>query len=406
MSAVEEAGALDATSAPNPAAGARKPVVLVIQSHYLPGRKVGGPIRSVEGFVDHLGDEMDIRIVCSDRDVGDEQPYPDVPLDQWTVIGKARVLYLPPRSFTLHRLTRVLRDAEPDTVYLNSLYSPRFTLLPLLAVRRTAPSPTVVLAPRGGLSSSALRIRRTKKRVFLGACRRAGVFRNVVWQASSDAEGADIRATVGSRATIVVAPNLAPRSGSAVRRTSPEKVPGRLRVVFLGRVSPMKNLVTALRLVGRAGGEIELTIAGPVDDRAYWEQCQAEIARLPANVQARAIGFVPHDEVPACLAEHHLLLLPSRSENFGHVIAESLQAGTPVLISDRTPWRGLAAEGAGWDEPLEEPERFVDALRVALALDAEGFAAMSGRARAVAERRIGDPAAVDSHRALFGRRRR
>ena len=31
--------------------------------------------------------------------------------------------------------------------------------------------------------------------------------------------------------------------------------------------------------------------------------------------------------------------MPTRGENFGHAIFESLQVGTPVLLSDQTPWR-------------------------------------------------------------------
>ena len=35
--------------------------------------------------------------------------------------------------------------------------------------------------------------------------------------------------------------------------------------------------------------------------------------------------------------EYDLLFLPTKGENFGHVILESMSAGTPVLISDTTP---------------------------------------------------------------------
>ena len=35
------------------------------------------------------------------------------------------------------------------------------------------------------------------------------------------------------------------------------------------------------------------------------------------------------------------LILPTKGENFGHVIAESLSASLPVIISQNTPWRNL-----------------------------------------------------------------
>ena len=80
-------------------------------------------------------------------------------------------------------------------------------------------------------------------------------------------------------------------------------------------------------------------------------------------------GEVAADEVPRALARNHVLLLPTRGENFGHVILESLLAGVPVLISDQTPWRDLERRGAGWDVPLAEPDRFRARLRALLEMD-------------------------------------
>ncbi len=70
----------------------------------------------------------------------------------------------------------------------------------------------------------------------------------------------------------------------------------------------------------------------------------------------REHGPLPPDRVAEALRANHLLFLPTRSENFGHVILEALAAGCPVLLSDRTPWRNLARAGVGWDLPLDRPE--------------------------------------------------
>ena len=42
------------------------------------------------------------------------------------------------------------------------------------------------------------------------------------------------------------------------------------------------------------------------------------------------------------LSRHDLLFLPTAGENFGHVILEAMQAGVPVLISDKTLWKNLS----------------------------------------------------------------
>ncbi|MFZ9090683.1 MAG: glycosyltransferase, partial [Planctomycetaceae bacterium] len=54
---------------------------------------------------------------------------------------------------------------------------------------------------------------------------------------------------------------------------------------------------------------------------------------------------------------------PTQGENFGHAIFESLAVGTPVLISDQTMWRELAAQSAGWDLSLDDLSSFSEALQ-------------------------------------------
>jgi glycosyltransferase involved in cell wall biosynthesis len=62
-----------------------------------------------------------------------------------------------------------------------------------------------------------------------------------------------------------------------------------------------------------------------------------------------------------------LSVLPSRSENFGMTVAESLAAGTPVIASQNTPWDGLVLNGCGWWPRLDEAE-FANALESAMLL--------------------------------------
>lgn len=46
-------------------------------------------MRTIVNFVDHLGDEFDIRIVTRDRDALDTEPYASVEVDAWNTVGKA-----------------------------------------------------------------------------------------------------------------------------------------------------------------------------------------------------------------------------------------------------------------------------------------------------------------------------
>lgn len=83
------------------------------------------------------------------------------------------------------------------------------------------------------------------------------------------------------------------------------------------------------------------------------------------------------------------------------MIAESLAAGTPVLLSDTTPWRGLAAEGVGDDLPLDAPAAFAARIEAMAAEPVEAAMARRARAAAFARRRQQDDADVADSRTLF-----
>jgi glycosyltransferase involved in cell wall biosynthesis len=83
---------------------------------------------------------------------------------------------------------------------------------------------------------------------------------------------------------------------------------------------------------------------------------------LPNNVRVNYIGIVRPHEVLATFSKYDLFFFPTSGENYGHVIAESLMAGTPVLISNKTPWQALQRDGLGWDVQLESTDAFVEII--------------------------------------------
>jgi len=90
---------------------------------------------------------------------------------------------------------------------------------------------------------------------------------------------------------------------------------------------------------------------------------------LPPHIQVQWQGELPHHQVEELVKEHHVFVLPTQGENFGHAIFEALAAGRPVIISDQTPWRDLSRHKAGWDLDLGELGKFSTAI--------ERFAGMS-----------------------------
>lgn len=341
----------------------RRPCVLTFAGGYLPGFKAGGPIRSLANMVEHLGDEFDFRIVAPDRDLGDRVAFDDIAINAWNTVGKAQVFYRSPGEAGWRALIASLRSVDYDLVYLNSFFSIGASLRPLLYRRLgNLRRRSVLLAPRGEFSPGALGLKPFKKRAFIGLSRALNFYSNITFQASSEHEAADIRRALGT-ACVNVASNISVASDLPHQSDQPphrkQNKPQHLRAVFLSRISPMKNLDAALSILASTSTPIQFNIYGPIEDTAYWQRCRELIDKLPNNVTVNYNGELRPDMVDSTIRDYDFFFLPTRGENYGHVIREALSAGLPVLISDRTPWRDLVVKGAGADLSLDEPEAFV-----------------------------------------------
>jgi glycosyltransferase involved in cell wall biosynthesis len=392
-----------------------KPHILVFSGHYLPGFKGGGPIRTLANLVDQLGQEFHFLIVTSDRDLGDRQPYSGIVADRWVQRGHADVFYCSPGHRGWRALLRTPQVKTPDLLYINSLFSSWSSIYPLIHYRlgHFGQAP-VLLAPRGELSKGALSLKPIKKRAFLWASQLLGLHRGVTFQASSDHEADDIRRQflvsqislaidMGGRSRdqrIAVARNL---SGASTRALAPAiREPSLFKLAFLARIAPMKNLETALAILSRLSGlAIEFNIYGTFEDTDYWRRCEAAIAALPPNIRVAYRGPVQPEDVETVLSGYDAFLLPTLGENYGHVIREALSAGLPVLISDRTPWRGLEARGAGADLPLDDLDAFARRIRDWAALSPERFEDMRRAARALGDDPVTAAAALEANRQMF-----
>lgn len=375
--------------------------MLSFVDYYLPGFKAGGPTRTIINMVASLGDEIDFRIVTRDRDFGSNEQYRGVNIDAWNTVGKAQVYYASPRTLSFGGVRRLIADTQHDVLYLNSFLSPKTTGLALL-VRRLGLSqgkPTII-APRGEFAANALALKALKKGAYLKASRLTGLYRGLVWQASSEREVEDIRRMQpGVAERIMVAPDLL-STEREVLGDGASRPPGPLRMIFLSRVSPMKNLDFLLRVLAMSRLELSLSIYGTRDEPAYWAECESLIAALPPNIKVEYRGAVTPDLVNDTFAQHDLFVLPTRGENFGHVIFESVSSGTPVLLSDQTPWRTDPA-GAIETMPITDPSLWVEAIERWSRLSETELAARRAAALRFARNYIATSPALEQNRALF-----
>ena len=374
--------------------------VLAFCDRYVPGSKGGGAIRSVSNLVAALP-EVEFFVVTRDRDFTETTPYEGIVLGAWNEVGGAKVRYLRPGEGLPRVLEGIARELEPDVLYLNSLFSPEFTLRPLRLRRQgRLRAGRVVIAPRGEFSPGALQIKAKKKRIFLALSRALRLYEGVVWQASTEHEAAEIRRWAGSSSEVVIAPNVP----SVLHGPGPmarEKQAGSLRLALVSRVSRKKNVDGAIRMLRAVRGKVVYDLYGPLEDPMYWAECQRQMAGLPEGIEVRHRGSLPHEQVFGALQAYDAFFMPTHGENFGHAIWEALAAGLPAVISDATAWRGLEALGVGWDLPVADEAAFTSALQSLVDMGSEELGAMSVAARAHALAFSADKGIVEANRRLF-----
>lgn len=377
--------------------------MLVLLGAFWPGNDSAGPNQSFKGLATALSSEFEFRVMARDRPFGAAQSslVPGDEPDTWIDCGFAKFLYLAANRAGVSGLARALRSTPYDLLMMNGFFDREFTL-PTLVWRKLGriPRKPVILSTRGEFAGGALGLKAGRKTLLLNAAQRLGLHCDVYLHATSADEAADITRGYPHARGILVAPNVRQLQPLPVVGTT--RQPGAaLRLAFVGRISPVKNLDYALRVLKNVRIPVAYDIFGPVQDTAHWRECQEIIASLPENVCVTFKGEVANERIVETLAHYDALFLPTKGENFGHAIMDAFEAGVPAIISDQTPFRGLEKLKAGFDLPLASPGAFARAITDYAALTNAEHVQWRRSARALAERHILDSGAVNTNRRML-----
>lgn len=371
-----------------------RPQVLVLLGCLWPGNDASGPNQSFRAMAQALSGEFAFRFIARAGPPGAGA----VARPGWHDAGFAPVAYCADGALGARGLGRLLAATPHDLLWLNSVFDRTFTWPALArALAGRGGRRPMLLSPRGEMSAGALAVRGGRKAAFLGASAALGLWRPVAFHATSAEEAADMRARLGALRPVFVAPNIR----LPIDTPHVEAPDGRLRLCFVARIVPHKRLHFALQVLARVRCPVTFDILGPAEDKAYFARCEALMAALPPHVEARWHGAADAAGVRAALGRADLMFLPTAGENFGHAIFEALSCGVPALVSDRTPWRGLAAAQAGHDLPPDDPAPFVAAIEAHAALPPASRAAWQAGARRMARRWERESGAVAATRAML-----
>ena len=332
--------------------------ILIITGRYLPGYKDGGPVRSIKNLTDFLGNEYNFNILTCDRDHGDTKPYENIKINDWNRVGNANVFYVPPKGFKFSVIKNLVK--ESDLIYVCGCFSD-YAINTLILNWLGLIKKPVIVAAMGLFSPMEFRLKYKKKKIFILVFNILGIFKNIYWSATSEMEIGGIKQQIKAKdSQFFIAEDL-PRLVENVP-VFKNKEKGKLNVVWISRIAPIKNLIGAIKILQNVKSEINFTIYGPIYAEGYWEECCEELKKLPSNIKWTYKGNVESEQVVATLRQYHIFLFPTLGENYGHVIQEALSAGCPCILSDQTPWQDLQNNGVGYVFSLDNKEKFVEVI--------------------------------------------
>ncbi len=235
------------------------------------------------------------------------------------------------------RLWSMIRWA--DVVHLTAVYSaPTIPTLMFCCMLRKP----LVWSTRGALQRWNMTSRTRVKLVWEKVCNSLCSQRRVVLHATSEAERTESIDRIPNARAIVIPNGIdVPRANSYDRTMN-----AGLRLLYLGRLHPIKGIENLLAAMARLREDVTLSICGD-GNSVYRKHLEAMSVELGLSKRVGFHGRVEGEPRERHFKEADLCVVPSFKENFCIVVAEALARGVPVIASRGTPWARVEEVGCG-----------------------------------------------------------
>lgn len=372
-----------------------KQKLLILTDWFPPAYKAGGPVQSVYNISKILKNQFKIYIITTATDLNEDISDKLTETDQFVESDGVYINYLTPHHRSDKEILRIIKEERPDAIFVNGLFNKYFSSI-VLRLLISPLSKKLVLSTRGMLKPSAFRRKKGKKSIYLLLAKLLGIRKKAVFHVTSDVEENEVRDVFGSVAVASVIPNIPYQQIQLLKKKKSKS----LKLVFAARVHPIKNLHMVLEAIEDLSCPVSLDIIGVINDEIYWNRCQS-IVEKNDSVKVKYLGSINHLELMTRLQEYDVYILPTQGENFGHSIFEAFTNGLPVIISDQTPWTELKQKKVGFDLPLNQPDKFIEAIEFFAAMDQNEYDSWSINARDYASSFIENQNYIESYNDLF-----
>src|SRR3990167_9774660 len=99
-----------------------KKKMLILCDYFLPSVKAGGPVRSIDGIISYLKNDLDITVATRNHDLGDSTPYVGIKSNSLQINNNYQIIYLS-ADYIVQGIRTLLETIAFDIIYFNSFFS-------------------------------------------------------------------------------------------------------------------------------------------------------------------------------------------------------------------------------------------------------------------------------------------
>lgn len=201
-----------------------------------------------------------------------------------------------------------------------------------------------ILSPMGIFEEWSLEQKKIKKKLALFFYQKKILDKCDIIHATSELEKKNIKKITKNKNILVIPHGIEKLDEKFIKKKF--FVNKKKRALFFSRIHKKKGLDILLNVWKKIKLlNWELHIYGPDYDN-YIDHLDPSLKKIDGVIFKGPLFDVKIKR--EVFKNSDLMILPSKSENFGYVILESIRAGLPVLTTTKTPWENIKQTNSGW----------------------------------------------------------
>jgi glycosyltransferase involved in cell wall biosynthesis len=301
--------------------------ILHVTPSYYPSLVYGGPTVSTNNLCKALAETHEVFVITTTAN-GDVEL--DVERKKVQHVNNVPVIYFPRIvkghvHFSPSLLKHLWRNAgKYEVIHIHSWWN---LVSVLSAFVCYFIGKKYIISPRGTLSDFSIKGSRVR-RLMLSFCK-ATIFKKAVFHVTSAKEMDEVK-KIGITSEVSIIPNIISLGYLNMQHQDSSEI---FRLIFLGRIHPVKNLELLFDALAKLPFKFQLQIIGS-GEKTYIEKLKDILNQKSISQQCKWLGDIYDDERKQhFLQQSDCLVVLSKTENFSNVIIEALNVGTPVLVA-------------------------------------------------------------------------